>query len=59
MIDVNSYQHAILNLTSINLPGGIQRRRNEEDQMNIRSFFVEGDMISAEIMQVNQNDGKI
>jgi len=59
MIDVNSYQHAILNFTSINLPGGIQRRRNEEDQMNIRSFFVEGDMISAEIMQVNQNDGKI
>ena len=26
-IDVNSYQHAILNLSAINLPGGVQRRR--------------------------------
>ena len=31
IVDVNSYQHAILNLTSINLPGGVQRRRSEED----------------------------
>lgn len=31
MVDVNSYQHAQLALTSINLPGGVQRRRNEED----------------------------
>jgi exosome complex component RRP4 len=31
-VDINSYQHAILNLTSINLPGGVQRRRSEEDK---------------------------
>jgi exosome complex component RRP4 len=59
MVDVNSYQHAVLNLTSINLPGGIQRRRSEEDQLNIRNFFKEGDIISAEVMQVNSNDGRI
>lgn len=59
MVDINSYQHGVLNLTSINLPGGIQRRRSEEDQLNMRKFFVEGDMISGEVMQVNSNDGKI
>jgi len=59
MVDVNSYQHAVLNLTSINLPGGIQRRRSEEDQLNMRNFFKEGDIISAEVMQVNSNDGRI
>ena len=32
-VDVNSYQHAVLNLTNINLPGGEQRRRSEEDQL--------------------------
>lgn len=59
MVDINSYQHGVLNLTSINLPGGIQRRKSEEDQLNMRNYFKEGDMISAEVMQVNSNDGKI
>jgi exosome complex component RRP4 len=38
-----------LNLTNINLPGGEQRRRSEEDQMAMRKFFKENDIISAEI----------
>jgi exosome complex component RRP4 len=37
-------------LTSINLPGGVQRRRSEEDQLNMRNFFKEGDIVSGEIM---------
>ena len=48
-VDINSYQHAILNLSAINLPGGIQRRRVEEDQLHIRDYFIEGDLISAEV----------
>lgn len=32
-VDINSYQHSILNLTNINLPGGLQRRRSEEDKL--------------------------
>jgi exosome complex component RRP4 len=48
-VDINSYQHAVLNLTNINLPGGEQRRRSEEDQMAMRKFFKENDIISAEI----------
>ena len=37
----------------------MQRRRSEEDQLNIRTFFKEGDMISAEVMQVGSGDGRI
>jgi len=59
MVDVNSYQHGVLNLSSINKPGGVQRRVNEEDQLNIRNYFREGDIISAEVQQVNSTDGKI
>ena len=58
-VDINSYQHAILNLSAINLPGGIQRRRVEEDKLHIRDYFIEGDLISAEVQQVGTFDGKI
>jgi exosome complex component RRP4 len=47
--DVNSYQHAVLNLTSISLPSGEQRRRSEEDQLAMRTFFRENEIISAEV----------
>ena len=59
LVDVNSYQHAVLNLTAINLPGGVQRRRDEEDKLHMREFFQEGDLISGEIQQVGTFDGKI
>ena len=58
-VDINSYQHAVLNLSAINLPGGVQRRRVEEDQLHIRDYFVEGDLISAEVQSVGSFDGKI
>lgn len=58
-VDINSYQHAILNLTSINLPGGVQRRKVEEDKLRMREHFSEGDLIVAEVSQVGSNDGRI
>jgi exosome complex component RRP4 len=58
-VDIGAYQHAVLNLTNINLPGGEQRRRNEDDQLNMRSFFKEGDIISAEVQNIGSQDGKI
>ncbi|TNV76515.1 hypothetical protein FGO68_gene16856 [Halteria grandinella] len=58
-VDIGAYQHAVLNLTNINLPGGEQRRRNEDDQLNMRQFFREGDMISAEVQNVGTHDGRI
>jgi exosome complex component RRP4 len=48
-VDINSYQHALLNLTAINLPGGVQRRKVEEDKLHMREHFVEGDLIVAEV----------
>ena len=45
----------MLNLTAINLPQGEQRIRGEEDQMQMRSFYAENDLLSGEIQQVNSN----
>ncbi|OMH85100.1 Exosome complex component rrp4 [Zancudomyces culisetae] len=49
MVDVNSRQDAVLLLSSVNLPGGIQRRKSESDELQMRSFFQEGDMVFAEV----------
>ncbi|KAJ1622262.1 putative exosome component 2 [Pavlovales sp. CCMP2436] len=48
-VDVNARQKGILLLSSINLPGGEQRRRTAEDQLNMRQFYVEHDVLSAEV----------
>mmetsp|Transcript_14139 Transcript_14139/g.24066 ORF Transcript_14139/g.24066 Transcript_14139/m.24066 type:complete len:308 (+) Transcript_14139:2-925(+) len=50
-VDVNAKQDAVLLLSSINLPGGILRRRTKEDALLMRNFFVENDLISAEVQQ--------
>jgi len=38
---------AMLQLSSINLPGGVQRMRTYEDQLQMRTLFVENDLISV------------
>lgn len=58
-VDINSYQHSNLLLTAINLPGGEQRRRSEEDTVNMREYFKENDIISAEVQSLNSHDGSI
>ncbi|KAL6058318.1 Exosome complex component rrp4 [Balamuthia mandrillaris] len=50
-VDVNARQDAILMLSSINLPGGVQRRRTDSDALQMRTFFAENDLISAEVQQ--------
>ena len=52
-VDLNSRQEAGLLLSAVNLPGGVQRRRNAEDELNMRTLFSEGDLISAEVQQVH------
>ncbi|RLO13404.1 hypothetical protein DYB28_004234 [Aphanomyces astaci] len=51
-VDINGQQDAVLMLTSVNLPSGAQRRRTAEDQLQMREFFEEGDLISAEVQEV-------
>lgn len=46
-VDVNARQHAILMLSSINLSGGVQRRRTTEDQLQMRSILSEHDLVSV------------
>jgi hypothetical protein len=38
-------------LSSINLPGGVLRRRTDLDALQMRRYFVEGDLVSSEVQQ--------
>ncbi|ROV95701.1 hypothetical protein VMCG_07589 [Cytospora schulzeri] len=58
-VDVGSFQLASLPLSAINLPGGIQRRRTETDELAIRSFFAEGDLLVAEVQQLFAEGGAV
>jgi exosome complex component RRP4 len=55
-VDVAAPLLANLPLSSINLPGGILRKRTAVDELNIRTFFSEGDLLVAEVQSVH-NDG--
>ncbi|KAL7747113.1 Exosome complex component rrp4 [Sorochytrium milnesiophthora] len=57
-LDINSRQDGILLLSSVNLPGGIQRRKQESDELQMRTFFTEGDLLVAEVQQF-YHDGAI
>lgn len=57
-IDLNARQDVALQLSSVDLPGGAQRRRTAEDEINMRSIFREGDLISAEVQSLHA-DGSI
>ncbi|KAG0636933.1 hypothetical protein HOY80DRAFT_975224 [Tuber brumale] len=54
-VDINSTQAAHLLLSSINLPGGILRKRTSTDELQIRSFFSEGDLLVAEVQSLFQD----
>ena len=54
-VNILAQRNGILNLNAINLPRGEQRIRNEEDQMQMRLFFKENDLLSGEILQINNN----
>ena len=57
-VDVNGRLDAILQLSSVNLPGGELRRRSAEDELAMRKYLQEGDLISAEVQNVH-NDGAV
>ena len=54
-VDVAASQLAILQISAINLPGGILRKRTETDELQIRTFFAEGDLVVAEVQQLHQD----
>ena len=46
-IEIGAPLLAILNLSSVNLPDGELRRKDEVDQLNMRTFLQEGDLTSV------------
>lgn len=57
-VDLNASSFGILHLGAINLPGGALRRRTAEDSFNMRKYFEEKDLISAEISKTF-SDGRL
>ncbi|XP_071487302.1 exosome complex component RRP4-like [Diadema antillarum] len=57
-VDVNSRLNAILMLSAVNLPGGELRKRSAEDELKMRQYLTEGDLISAEVQSV-YSDGAL
>lgn len=57
-LEINSNQDAVLMLSSVTLPDGIQRRRTAVDELNMRNIFEENDVISAEVRNL-QHDGTL
>ncbi|XP_034841503.1 exosome complex component RRP4 [Maniola hyperantus] len=51
-VETNSRLDSILQLSSVNLPGGELRRRSAEDEQMMRMHLKEGDLISAEVQSV-------
>lgn len=43
-VEANARQDAVLMLSSVNLPGGVQRRKVESDSLKMREFLAEGDV---------------
>lgn len=56
-VDIGTSTLASLHLGAINLPGNVQRRRTDEDTLKMREFFVENDIISAEVQKVGEHGG--
>ena len=57
-VDINGRLDANLQISSVNLPGGELRRRSAEDELAMRKYLQEGDLISAEVQNVH-NDGAV
>lgn len=54
-VDIGAKQYAILMLGSVNLPGGVLRRKSESDELQMRNFLKEGDLLNAEVQSLFQD----
>ena len=51
-VDIGANQEAVLMLGSVNLPGGVLRRKSETDELQMRKFLKEGDLLNAEVQSL-------
>jgi len=56
-VDVAAPLLAQLSMSSINLPGGALRRRTTNDELQMRKYFQEGDLLVAEVQSISNLDG--
>ncbi|KAK6455004.1 uncharacterized protein RJT20DRAFT_129673 [Scheffersomyces xylosifermentans] len=54
-VDIGTKQDAVLMLGSVNLPGGVLRRKSESDELQMRNFLKEGDLLNAEVQTIFNN----
>ncbi|CAK7901104.1 exosome complex component Rrp4p [[Candida] anglica] len=54
-VDIGCKQDAVLMLGSVNLPGGVLRRKSESDELQMRNFLKEGDLLNAEVQSIFTN----
>ncbi|KAF1812263.1 exosome complex exonuclease Rrp4 [Eremomyces bilateralis CBS 781.70] len=59
LVDVAAPLLAQLQIAAINLPGGTLRKRTAVDELNIRSFFSEGDLLVAEVQALYQDGSAV
>lgn len=56
-VDIGANQEAALMLGSVNLPGGVLRRKSESDELQMRNFLKEGDLLNAEVQSLFSDGG--
>jgi exosome complex component RRP4 len=44
-VEIAGQREAVLQLSAVNLPGGVQRMRTYEDQLSMRTLFSENDLV--------------
>lgn len=56
-VELGAAQDAVLQLGSVNLPGGVLRRKSDDDELNMRDFLKEGDLLNAEVQMLYSDGG--
>lgn len=54
-VETNSKNDTVLSLSAISLPGVAQRRKSEEDEINMSRFFDVDDLLVCEVQKVNKS----
>lgn len=51
VVDIACTAQVALQLSAVQLPGGVQRRRNASDELNMRQLFLEQDLVASEVSE--------
>lgn len=58
-VDIGAHRYATLHLGAINLPNNVLRRKTAEDNLQIRTYFKEDDLIVCEVQRIMQETGEV